>query len=133
MTGRVRALFRAERGSAPAEFVMVAALLTVLTLSVMQLALALHIRNTVLDAASEGARYASLADNELSDGARRTQELITTAIGPGYAGDVTVTSQTHLGHPAAVVTVRAPLPLIGLIGISHGLEVSGHAALETLE
>ena len=126
-------LSRDDRGSAPAEFVMVGALLTVLTLSVLQLGLALHIRNTVLDAASEGARYASLADNTLADGAGRTRDLITTAIGSGYARDVSAVSGEYLGHPSAIVTVRTPLPLIGLVGIDGGLEVSGHAALETLE
>ncbi|RIJ01598.1 pilus assembly protein, partial [Clavibacter nebraskensis] len=52
---------RDDRGSAPAEFVMVGALLVVLALSVVQLALALHVRTTVLDAAAEGARTAALA------------------------------------------------------------------------
>jgi hypothetical protein len=124
---------REDRGSAPAEFVMVGALLTVLTLSVLQLGFALHIRNTVLDAASEGARYAALADNTAVDGIGRTRDLITTAIGAGYARDVTAVSGSHLGHPSAIVTVRTPLPLIGLIGIDGGLEVSGHAALESLD
>ena len=112
---------------------MVGALLTVLTLSVMQLGLALHIRNTVTDAAAEGARFGALADNSLADGIVRTRDLITTALGAGYAGDVTASYGTYLGSPAAVVTVRAPLPLIGLIGIEGGLEVSGHAAVETLD
>jgi len=124
---------REDRGSAPAEFVMVGALLTVLTLSVLQLGFALHIRNTVLDAASEGARYAALADNTAVDGIGRTRDLITTAIGAGYARDVTAVSGSRLGHPSAIVTVRTPLPLIGLIGIDGGLEVSGHAALESLD
>ena len=62
---------RDETGSAVAEFVMVGALLTVLTLSVIQLGLALHIRNTVIDAAAEGARFGSLADNQLADGVAR--------------------------------------------------------------
>lgn len=132
--GRIRAQARDEQtGSAAAEFVMVAALVTVLTLSVMQLALALHIRNTVLDAAAEGARSASLADNGLSDGVVRTRDLITAAIGSGYANDVTAELEEYLGRPAVVVTVRAPLPLIGLIGIDHGLEVAGHAAVESLD
>lgn len=129
-SGRERA---GERGSAPAEFVMVGALLTVLTLSVMQLGLAMHIRNTVLDAAGEGARYAALADNTLADGVNRTRELIATAIGSAYAADITIAESTYLGHPAAVVTVRTPLPLIGLIGIDGALEVSGHAAIETID
>ena len=122
-----------DEGSAAAEFVMVGALLTVLTLSVMQLGLALHIRNTVTDAAAEGARFAALADNGLADGAARTRDLIATALGPGYAQDVSASYGSYLGHPATVVTVRTPLPLIGLVGIEQGLEVSGHASRETLD
>ncbi|WP_307807351.1 TadE/TadG family type IV pilus assembly protein [Naasia sp. SYSU D00948] len=44
-----------DDGSAPAEFVMVGAVLVLLVLSVLQLGLALHVRNTVTDAAAEGA------------------------------------------------------------------------------
>lgn len=112
---------------------MVAALLTVLTLSVIQLGLALFIRNTVVDAAAEGARFGALADNSLRDGIARTTDLITVALGPGYATDVTASTGSYLGHPAVIVTVKAPLPLIGLVGLQDGLEVSGHAALETLD
>ena len=122
-----------DSGTAVAEFVMVSALLAILTLSVLQLGLALHIRNTVLDAAAEGARFAALGDNDLGDGVARTQDLIGTALGPAYAADVTASLGSYLGHPAAAVTVRTPLPLIGLIGIEGGLEVVGHAALETLD
>ncbi len=122
-----------DSGSAAAEFVLVGALLTVLTLSVIQLGLALHIRNTVLDAAAEGARFGALADTDLADGVARARDLITAAIGESYALDVTATTGTYLGHPASIVTVRAPLPLIGLVGIERGLEVSGHAAIEFLD
>jgi hypothetical protein len=123
---------RRDDGSAAAEFVMVGALLTVLTLSVIQLGLALHIRNTLLDAAAEGARFAALADNGLQDGVIRTRDLITVALGQGYASNVTAAYGSYLGHPAAIVTVRTPLPLIGLIGVDGGLEVAGHAAVEAL-
>jgi hypothetical protein len=123
---------RDDDGSAVAEFVMVGGLLTVFTLSVIQLGLALHIRNTVLDAAAEGARYAALADSGLPDGVARTRDLITTAIGAAYAEDVTASYRDYLGHPAAEVTVHAPLPLVGLVGIDGGLEVTGHASVETL-
>jgi hypothetical protein len=122
-----------DTGSAVAEFVMVGALLTVLTLSVIQLGLALLIRNTVLDAASEGARFAALADNTLADGVERARQLVTVALGPSYAQDVTAAYGSYLDHPAAIVTIRTPLPLVGLVGIEHGLEVEGHAAVETLD
>ena len=124
---------RDDTGSAAAEFVMVGALLTIMTLSVVQLGLALHVRNTIVDAAAEGARFGALADNTLDDGVTRTTDLITTALGPDYARDVSASYGTYLGHPASIVTVRTPMPLIGLVGIDEGLEVSGHAAVETLD
>jgi Flp pilus assembly protein TadG len=114
------------------EFVLVSVLLTALTLAVIQLGLDLLVRNTVLDAAAEGARYAALADNSPSDGVARTRDLISTAIGPSYSRDVSVETGTFRGQPAITVTVRSPLPVIGLIGIADALEVSGHAAREVL-
>lgn len=125
--------FSGDEGSAAAEFVLVGALLTVLTLSILQLGLVLHIRNTVTDAAAEGARIAALADNGIPDGIARTSDLISVAIGVEYAGDVTGTYEDHLGHPSATVIVRAPLPVFGLLGFDGGLEVEGHAAVENLE
>ncbi|MBC7517358.1 MAG: pilus assembly protein [Microbacteriaceae bacterium] len=123
---------RSDSGSAAAEFVLVGALLTVLVLTVMQLALVLHIRNTLMDAAAEGARFAALADAEPGDGETRTRALIRVAIGDGYARHVTLTQGRHLGHPSIAISVRAPLPLIGLVGLDSGMEVIGHAAIEKL-
>jgi Flp pilus assembly protein TadG len=130
--GGVRARARDDGGSAVVEFVLVGALLTVLTLSVIQLGLDLLVRNTVLDAASEGARYGALADNTPADGVERTRDLIRTALGPTYARDVTASSSSYRGHPATIVTVVTPLPVIGLLGIDDSMEVKGHAAREVL-
>jgi Flp pilus assembly protein TadG len=124
---------RDERGSAVAEFAMVGAILTVLTVSVLQLALALHVRNTVLDAASEGARFAALADNTPADGVDRCRALITAAIGASYATDIRTSSGSWRNHPTVTVTVRTTLPMIGLLGVADAVEVSGHAAVETLD
>jgi Flp pilus assembly protein TadG len=123
---------RNDDGSASVEFVFVGILLTFLTLGVLQLALTLHVRNTVQDAAAEGARWAALADSTPEAGVKRTAELITSAIGPNFAGDIRVTQDDWLGAPSAVVTVRTALPLVGLWGPSQTLEVSGHAATELL-
>ncbi|HYI33381.1 MAG TPA: TadE/TadG family type IV pilus assembly protein [Glaciibacter sp.] len=122
-----------EAGSAVAEFIMVVPLLTVLTLSVLQLGLALHVRNTVLDAAAEGARFAALADNGLAEGESRTRDLIAAAVGPGYAGNVQAGYTEFAGHTSAEIRVLAPLPLLGLLGFDRGLEVVGHAAVESIE
>jgi hypothetical protein len=111
---------------------MVGALLTLLVLAIIQLGLALHVRNLVLDAASQGAQYAALADNGLGDGTSRTRQIIATALGPGYAADVSATYGNYLGRRSVIVSVSTPLPVIGLVGFDRGLEVSGHASVETL-
>ena len=79
-----------------------------------------------------GPGVTALAASALGEGVARPRDLITTAIGPGYAADVTATYGRYLGHSSAIVTVRTPLPLIGLFGIGGGLEVAGHAAVETI-
>ncbi len=63
---------------------------------------------------------------------RRTTELIDLAIGDDYAQNVTAHGGSWMGHPAVTITVRTRLPLVGLVGIDGVLEVSGHAAVETL-
>jgi Flp pilus assembly protein TadG len=121
-----------DRGSAPVEFVLVGTLLTLVTVSVLQLALALHVRSTLIDAAAEGARHAALADSSLVAGVERSRDLISTAVGESYAADIAAGFGSYEGQPVVVVTVRSPLPLIGLAGFDGTLEVSGRAALEPL-
>ena len=53
-----------DDGSSAVEFVLVGTLLTLLTLAVLQLALAVYIRNVVHDAAVEGAYHGALADTD---------------------------------------------------------------------
>lgn len=126
-------LFHDDRGSSPVEFVLVGALLTVLTLGVVQLGLAVYVRNVVHDAAVEGAYHAALADTTLDEGAARTGEIIARTVGQGFAESVDVREMTELGHPAVEVTVVATLPLVGLLGAPRGLEVTAHAPVESFE
>ncbi|WP_255424691.1 TadE/TadG family type IV pilus assembly protein [Agromyces sp. LHK192] len=130
---RVDLRLRDDRGSAVAEFSMVIMLLLALVLAVMQLALALHVRNTLLDTAAEGARFAALAGASDADGVQRTRELIDTALASSFAQDVSAVRTTVGGIPVVAVTVRATMPVIGLFGPENALEVTGHAALEVLE
>lgn len=106
---------------------MVGALLTLLFISIVQLALVFHVRNTLTDAAASGARYGTLADRTPADGAERTGELIRVALTDSLAGDVSYAETTSGGVRMLEITVRAPLPVIGFIGPSNGLEVRGHA------
>lgn len=116
-----------ERGSAVVDFVLVGSLLTVIFIAIIQLALVLHVRNTLIDAAASGARYASLADRGAADAKSRTEALISMALNDSYAGNVSVDEVTHQGLETIEVNVAAPLPVIGLIGPGGVIEVSGHA------
>ncbi len=126
-TGRGRT---GERGSAVVDFVLVGGLLTLFFLAIVQLTLVLHVRNTLIDAAASGARYGTLADRGSADARERTAQLIGVALNQDFATDVTTSEATYQGIRTLEVTVRAPLPVIGLIGPRAVLEVKGHAAIQ---
>lgn len=118
-----------EEGSAVVDFVLVGALLTLLLMSIVQLMLVLHVRNTLIDAAASGARYGALADRTPADARLRTSELIGVALNSDFAGDVATAELSVDGVRALEVIVRAPFPIVGLIGPAGIMEVRGHAAL----
>lgn len=108
-------------------------LLVALLLAVLQLAFALHVRNTLADAAAEGARYRALVGVTDADGVQRTRTLIATALGEAYARDVALTRSGSGGDEVIEVTVRAPLPALGLLGPANAMEVTGRATVEPLD
>jgi Flp pilus assembly protein TadG len=122
-----------DGGSSPVEFVLVGTMLTVLTLGVLQLGLSIYVRNVVHDAAVEGAFHAALADTSLEDGARRTREIVSRTVGAEYGTDVAVHETARQGRPTVELTVRATLPLAGLLGVPFAMEVTAHAPVESLD
>ncbi|MGO2539793.1 MAG: TadE family protein [Specibacter sp.] len=111
------------------DFVLVGALVTVIFVALIQLALVLHVRNTVADAASSAARYGALGDRTAADAQARATLLVGTALGSDYAQDVSVSVQTSNGMDILIVTISAPLPVVGLFGPSRTLEMTGHAVI----
>lgn len=110
---------------------MVAALLLFVALAVLQIAIALYVRNTLIASASEGARFGARADAAPSDGVARTETLITSALNPSFATDISArTTTTPAGVRVVVVTVVAPLPLFGPLGPGDGFNVQGRAFSE---
>lgn len=133
MMRRLRTALGDDEGSSPVEFVLVGGLLTLLTLAILQLALAVYVRNVAHDAAVEGAFHAALADTSLAEGADRTRQIVGRTVGTSYAEDVTVRESTLDGVPVVEVTLRTTLPLLGLVGMERAMEVTGHAPVESLE
>ncbi|GAA5229524.1 TadE/TadG family type IV pilus assembly protein [Arthrobacter cryoconiti] len=118
-----------ESGAAVVDFVLVAALVSVMFLALIQLAVVLHVRNTVADAASSAARYGALADRSTQDAQDRAELLLKTALGDGYAQAVSAEVTSSQGVSIMSVSILAPLPLIGLFGPGKSLEMSGHALI----
>jgi Flp pilus assembly protein TadG len=120
-----------ESGSAVADFAMVSALLSLLFLAVFQLGLALHIRNTLISCASEGARYGARANATPQDGAARASQLIRASLSDRFADDVTATTTTVDGIQVLQVRIQAPLPVLGPLGPDRVLSVQARAFSES--
>ena len=119
-----------DRGSAVVEFTLVGVLLTVLFLALLQLGLALHVRNTLAASAAEGARVAANADRTPADGEATTRRLIRDSLADSFAAGVTSGFETVDGVPTVFVQVDATLPMVGLLGPPRGIRVRGHALEE---
>ena len=128
---RVRRHQAAELGSAVADFAMVSGLVALLFLAVFQVGLALHIRNTLIACAAEGARLGARADAVPEDGATRARALIGDSLSPRFARGVTADVVETGGVQVVVVEVLAPLPVIGPLGPDGRLRVVGRAFLES--
>ena len=121
---------RGERGAAVVDFVLVLVVVVPLFLGILQVALVLHVRNTLTAAASEGARYAATADRPAAAGAARTRQQIAGALAARFARQVTARPATVHGAPGVEVDVTAEVPPLGIWGPAVRLDVSGHAVEE---
>ena len=119
-----------DRGSAVVEFTLVGVLLTFLFLALVQLGLALHVRNTLVASAAEGARYGANADRDPAAGAAVTRRLIRDSLADSFADGVTAGVETVDGMQTVYVQVQATLPVVGLLGPPRAIRVRGHALEE---
>jgi Flp pilus assembly protein TadG len=121
-----------ERGAAVVDFVLVSLVLLPLVLGLVQVALVLHVRNTLTAAATEGARYAATVDRQPQDGVARTRAQIAGALADRFAGDVVAADVEMAGVPTVEVRVHATVPPLGLWGPGVSLDVAGHAVRESV-
>lgn len=119
-----------ESGSAVVEFALVTTLLLFLFVALLQLGLALYVRNTLVASAAEGARYGANADRTPADGAAWTRRLVRDSLADHYAADVRAGYADVNGVPTVYVQIRTSLPVLGLLGPPRSLVVRGHAMEE---
>jgi len=109
--------------------VLVAPLLVLVSVVVLQLILAMHARNVLTLAASEGARTAAVSGADASIGVARARGLLASAMSMESVDTIFVAPAVVDGLPVMEVRIRAHLPLVGL-PISVPLDVTGHALRE---
>lgn len=109
---------------------LVGTLTVLLFAALVQLALALHVRNVLTDSAAEGARRGALAGAGLAEAEERTRHLIGLALSERYTEGVSARHVAADGVVLVQVDVAAPLPLFGLLGPERQLRVSGRAVDE---
>ena len=120
-----------SRGSAVVDFVLVLVVLIPLFLGILHVGLVLLVRNTLANAAAEGARYAASLDRDVAAAEERTRDQVEGAISGSFARDIDARMVTIDGRPTVEVVVRAHVPALGLGGFGVDLEVVGHAVEET--
>ncbi len=121
---------RGERGSAVVDFVLVTMLLLPLVVGILQLALVLHVRNTLASAAGEGARHAAVVGSSAGAGRAKVAELLDGAVSDDLARRIDVHPAAVGGAPGYEAVVEADVSVLGLGGPSVHLRVVGHAVAE---
>lgn len=109
---------------------LVGTLVVLLFTALLQLAVALHVRNVLIDSAAEGARFGALDGNGTAEAESRARDLIVSALNERFAADVAAHHSDVDGVTVLEVNVTAPLPLVWLYGPSNILAVSGRTVDE---
>lgn len=125
--GRPSADLKSESGAVTVEFTLIASLLMLLTLAAMQFALALHVRNILIDAASTGARFGALADRDPADGAARATELVESSVSSALVTDIYHQQLSTTDGDVVQVTITAEVPILSALPGIDGWEVTGTA------
>lgn len=106
---------------------MITSLLIIIAMTLIQLTLVLHVRNTLIDAATNGAHYGALANRSPSDASGRTRTLISESLHSGFAQNIRVSTSAVGEGQLVSVTVNTRVPLIGLLPNGWELTVRGNA------
>ena len=133
----------ADDGSAAVDFVMVSLILIPLFMTILQLGLALYVRNTLAACAQDGARYGAdanvvvqgdvaMADAAATQAARCVQESLSGSYAQQISATAPIISDSAGGSIRVVeVRIASPLPLAGLFGVgSQVLHAQGDALQE---
>lgn len=129
---RSHRLRRSQRGSAVADFALVAVVLVPMFFAILQLALIWHVKSTLTAAASQGAGFGASYLHTPAQGAARTRAVIEETFGDRLERQVSAHATRVEGQPGVEVDVTAKVPVLVFWGPTVRVSVSGHAIREVL-
>lgn len=115
VASRRDSLVHGDSGSEVVEFTLVSVLVIIVVAAVLQLALALHVRNTLISCAAEGAHLAAAEDRSIGEGEARAVSLAHSSLG-SFPIDAHARMTLIEGAPGVVISMTAPVPVVGLWG-----------------
>lgn len=121
---------KSESGSAVLDFVLVAAPMLLIWVSVIGVLVHAYTLMTLRDTAIEGSRYAALADQSTVSGCDRATYLISKSFISGVKFKVNCQAFDHNGVTFEQVTVAAQLPIIGFLSSNSWLTAKARAVHE---
>lgn len=121
---------RGDHGSAVPEFVLVMVVVLPLFLGIAQLALVLHVRNTLVAAASDGARAGAALGSGTGEARARAREVVRTTLADRFADGVAVRTVERSGLPVVEVVITGEVPPLGLWGPAVTVRARGHAVIQ---
>jgi Flp pilus assembly protein TadG len=125
---------RGDHGAAVVDFVLVSVLVLSMFLLVFQVGVVLHVRNVLVAAAAEGARFGAAADRTPDEGAQRAHEAVAEALGRRVADRMTcepVPGATVDGAPVVDIRCTGPMPIVFLPAGPLTITVHAHALEES--
>ena len=125
---------RSDGGAAVVEFVLVTVPLLALLLSVVQVAVYLHVRNVVVAAAAEGARHGANADRPSGSAGPYARDVLARGLSERTADRMSCTAAEQPGAGGTVLVVvrcsGAVPSLLPFLGALLPIDVAAHALKE---
>jgi Flp pilus assembly protein TadG len=128
--GRNLDFWRSERGSAVIDFVLVAPMLLMMTITVVTVLLANFTQMILLDSASEGARFSALADQNAESGCLRAKQLAESALGQIWNVEQACFIDGSVRPKIATVELSASIPGLGFLPETLKIKEVSIVALE---
>ena len=122
--------FSKQDGSAVVDFILVSIPMLLIAISTIGITFTSYSRTVLMDAAIEGARFGSLADQDLASGMSRSRELVVAALGARFP--VRIQGREYLAGSlkSIEISIETLLPGIGFVPGGDSLSVQAGATVE---